>query len=66
MLEDTDSEPEDDDKKSRMKNRKIAISKRKKQEFGSYLKEDGEDGNIIDFLDPEASKQVSGKCHEHG
>ena len=60
MLEDTDSEPEADEKAANIKDRRISITKRRRaKNTTTYLKEDYD--TIVDFLDPKSTiKAVTG------
>jgi hypothetical protein len=54
VLRDTDSELEDDDQPKAQKKKK----KSAKKEGASWLKEGGDEEDIIDFLDPSVAKKV--------
>lgn len=59
ILRDTDSEVEDDEETKKKKNQKPAKSK--KSGSNTWLKEGGDEEDIIDFLDPSVAKKVLGK-----
>ena len=58
LLRDTDSELDDDDDEAANRSKAKKAAKRKDKQ--AYLMETGED-EIVDFMDPAASKQVLGK-----
>ncbi len=58
LLQDSDSELEEEESKGQ---KKVKVKGRPEKSGKAWLKEGGEESDIVDFLDPSVSKKVIGE-----